>query len=164
MTLLIVLQRAAASGEGLWPSSVSGWVALATGVGAFIWSVVLGIYAYGKTKARQEAAEERLTERLNGFGLRLERTEAFEDRMNGMDSERVRHLDRIDAEHQNLHREAGEAKASAEGCADKMVQHAIELGVLVRELEKRVGQFELAISQRVKGVETDIKHLSDGES
>lgn len=138
----------ASTSEPIWPVSVSGWVALVLSIASVLTIVIGGTIAWGKWLGH-----------LDGLGQRLAKVEQYKEQAIGSETERLRQIDRIEHDHKDLIVRVGEAKQVGAECREDAVQHSIELGSRVAEIDKKISVLELSVSQRLTATETDIEHL-----
>lgn len=165
MSLAIIIelaQRSAATAEGTWPVTVSGWIALVASVVSLLAVTLGGSIAYGKARGHGEAAEARMIEKLNGFGERVETSEQSIQRTAGKEEERIRLLTTIQLQHDGLVAAVGEAKQGASQCRDDAIQNQLVLGSEVAAAVTKMHGLELSLSQRITVVETNVKNLMPG--
>lgn len=142
-----VYALAAGQGGGIWPVSISGWVSLV----ASLTALAVALIGYGKW-----------IERLNGMGGRVTTLEQKDQARVGAETERIRQLDRILNQHEDLIRQIGEAKGQATEARRESDENLLHMTSALSSLERSLNDMRLDLSQRMTAVETTLQ-LRGGE-
>lgn len=128
-------------GTAIWPVSVSGWISLVLSVAAVV-SVAIG---YG-----------RWLEKLNGMGRRVDALEAHKQRSDGAEIERIRVMERVLGQHEDLIRQIGEAKQMAQDANQLSEDNVSAVRIALDGMTRSVNDMRLDLSQRLTRVETKL--------
>lgn len=118
--------------EGVWPTTVTGWIALVVSGGA----ALAMMYSHAKGLAR-----------LNGFGGRMTEIEKEQEATRAREQTYLTTLEKVLATQASLLEKLGDAKRTSEQCDDDMRTFATEIGSKIHAMDKN-------LSERLTRVET----------
>lgn len=116
------------------------------------------IWKAAKEKARMEEHERTTTERLDGFGGRLDSYEAEQTRSIAREQEWIRSLERVLSANENLVQSVARAGKSAEQCESSAEQWFRELAVKFDAMTKELSDNRRIDGERLRAVETRLDY------
>lgn len=138
--LLVVLLQAA--GNGIWPATIAGWVALLASMAA------LGGLLIGTGKTIQ---------RLNGYGDRLSRVENSQEEIKGAMATLQQVSANLLAAQGQLLEKIGDAKRHADECQTITRDLGIDLGSKMDELRRTLDRNERDIALQMRELTTELR-------
>jgi hypothetical protein len=103
----------------------------------------------------------RWIEKLNGMGKRVEILEVAKQRNDGAEIERVRVIDRVLNQHEDLIRQITEAKSIATDARHDGEENSDRVSQALATLERSINGMRLDLSQRLTAVETKLDMRTD---
>lgn len=164
MTVLLVLVVQDLVQESIMPTTISGWFSLIAIMITFAGSLI----AYGKRGAQMAAMDQALKNEIttlaesakrdmDGLGVRVREVELAQERISEALRDHDLAFERTTAAQTSILEKLGKAERSAEACSDDMQRYAIEIGVKVDSITRKLSSTELELSNRLVGVEKELQ-------
>jgi hypothetical protein len=149
----LLMQLTPTKPEGFWPVSVVGYIEIGTSIA----SLIAVVFLAGRWSQKIEDVKTGVKKDLDGFGVRLGRLELGEEHNEGRVEALERQMARTQGQYEALIELVGGAKESVNALRQGNSSIGEKLERKIDELKQEQNDMKLALSERLKAVETTLQ-------